>query len=192
MKPTTRTNLRSILPLTTAGDWSVRCSYASTPFGNILIASTEKGICSVSLAPDKGKALYVLMRIFPKASLLAERDPMHQEFLNVFEKEPADLRFHREGEPENLTFHLKGTPFQLDVWKALLDIPFGRTCTYGDIARIIGKPKAFRAVGSAVGSNPIFFAIPCHRVLPTTGGIGNYFWGAEVKRYLLNWEGGNF
>ena len=82
----------------------------------------------------------------------------------------------------------KGTDFQKTVWRELLEIPSGKTVSYGSIARKIGRPKAFRAVGSAVGANPISLLIPCHRVVPETGGIGNYRWGSDRKQALLEME----
>lgn len=81
-----------------------------------------------------------------------------------------------------------GTPFQQAVWRAVAEIPFGETVTYSDIASRIGRPKAFRAVGTAVGANPIALMIPCHRVLPASGGIGGYYFGKAVKEVLLTWE----
>lgn len=83
---------------------------------------------------------------------------------------------------------LYGTPFQMTVWRALTDIPRGSVCTYGDIARKIRKPRAVRAVGTAVGANPVSLLVPCHRVLPAAGGVGNYGWGADAKKALLKKE----
>ena len=85
--------------------------------------------------------------------------------------------------------HLIGAPFQIKVWEALMRVPSGEVTTYGDIARAIGHPKAVRAVGTAVGRNPVSWLIPCHRALRATGGLGGYHWGLPVKRALLAWEG---
>lgn len=87
-----------------------------------------------------------------------------------------------------LKIYMQGTVFQLQVWRALLQIPWGQSRSYGQIARLIGQPKAVRAVGSAVGKNPLGVLIPCHRVLPSTGGIGNYYWGSQLKANLLAYE----
>lgn len=84
--------------------------------------------------------------------------------------------------------HLRGTAFQLEVWKALLAVPFGCLTTYSDIARASGHPKAQRAVGTAIGSNPVAFLVPCHRVIRKDGNLGNYRWGLEVKKALIEWE----
>ena len=89
---------------------------------------------------------------------------------------------------ETVPLHLKGTEFQLRVWKELLNIPFGETTTYKDIAAALQTPKAFRAVGSAIGENPVSVLIPCHRVLRTDGALGGYHWGLERKVRLLEWE----
>ncbi len=153
-------------------------SFAESPFGKVCLASTEKGLCSVSLVMGTdAESLESLGKKFPGAILTAGFRPEHAAFLRLLDKKS-----------ETLPFHLLGTPFQLDVWKALLHIPFGKTTTYGALAAEIGRPKAFRAVGSAVGDNPIFYAVPCHRVLPASGGIGNYYWGPEIKKALLDWE----
>jgi len=153
-------------------------SYADSSFARVCLASTEKGLCSVSLVMGTdSQALESLQKKFSGATFEASSKPEHAAFLKLLEKKAVSLNFH-----------LLGTPFQLDVWKALLNIPFGGTSTYGTLAAEIGKPKAFRAVGSAVGDNPIFYAIPCHRVLPASGGIGNYYWGPEIKKAILDWE----
>jgi AraC family transcriptional regulator of adaptative response/methylated-DNA-[protein]-cysteine methyltransferase len=153
-------------------------SFADSPFARIVLASTEKGLCSVSLVMGTDEqAFESLQKKFAGATFEASSKSEHVDFLNVLEKKPASLHYH-----------LMGTPFQLAVWNALLNIPFGGTTTYGALAAEIGRPKAFRAVGSAVGDNPIFYAIPCHRVLPASGGIGNYYWGPEIKKALLDWE----
>ncbi len=153
-------------------------SFADSPFAKVCLASTEKGLCSVSLVMgSEAASIEDLGKKFPGAILTAAVRPEHTAFLGLLEKKT-----------ETLDFHLLGTPFQLDVWNALLNIPFGGTSTYGALAAEIGRPKAFRAVGSAVGDNPIFYAIPCHRVLPASGGIGNYYWGPEIKKALLDWE----
>lgn len=174
MKTEIKPLLRKSLPHTT-----LYYSFSECPFARILLASTSEGLCSVSLVMGSdGEAVEHLKRMFPGAEWIASVQPDHELFNQVFSKEPVNLRFH-----------LMGTPFQLDVWKALLNIPMGDTTTYGALAAQIGRPKAFRAVGSAVGDNPIFFAIPCHRVLPASGGVGNYFWGPEIKKRILTWEG---
>lgn len=170
----------SIEALTKAelSDLHIYYSFADSPFARICMASTTKGLCSVSLVMETDEqALEDLLKKFPGAVFEPSFQAEHADFLKVLDKKLVALKFH-----------LLGTPFQLDVWQALLEIPFGGTSTYGALAAQIGRPKAFRAVGSAVGDNPIYYAIPCHRVLPASGGIGNYFWGPEIKKALLDWE----
>lgn len=153
-------------------------SFAESPFGRLLVASTSKGLCAVQLVPvSDAESIDKLQKAFPKAHLRAAIEPLHEDFRTQFSDEPAPLHYH-----------LLGTPFQLAVWTALLTIPKGGTSTYGRLAAQIEKPKACRAVGSAVGDNPIFYAIPCHRVLPASGGVGNYYWGSEIKARILRWE----
>lgn len=157
---------------------TIRYRFADSPFARMVLASTDKGLCSVSLVLDSDeKAVERLRKTFAGATLTYAPQPEHDRFLNLFTDESV-----------HLDYHLLGTAFQLDVWKALLDIPLGGTTTYGSLAVRIGRPKAFRAVGSAVGDNPIFFGIPCHRVLPASGVVGNYFWGPAIKKSILVWE----
>jgi AraC family transcriptional regulator of adaptative response/methylated-DNA-[protein]-cysteine methyltransferase len=87
-----------------------------------------------------------------------------------------------------IKLHLKGTPFQLKVWEALLNIPMASLTTYGQLAAGLSRPKASRAVGSAVGDNPVAFLIPCHRVIQSTGAIGQYHWGSDRKAAIIGWE----
>jgi AraC family transcriptional regulator of adaptative response/methylated-DNA-[protein]-cysteine methyltransferase len=97
----------------------------------------------------------------------------------------VEVAFEAKGEAR---LHLVGAPFQIKVWEALMQVPSGQVTTYGEIARAIGKPAAVRAVGTAVGRNPVSWLIPCHRALRTTGGLGGYHWGLPVKRAMLAWE----
>lgn len=170
----------SILPLQKAEipKLTIFYSFADSRFARVCLASTDKGLCSVSLVMDTdSQSIKDLGNKFPGAVLKEAEKPDHAQFLKALENKPVELNFH-----------LLGTSFQLDVWIALLNIPLGCTTTYGALADEIGRPKAFRAVGSAVGDNPIFYVIPCHRVLPASGGVGNYYWGPEIKKTILNWE----
>ena len=155
-------------------------SFGTTPFGKILIASTEKGICSIALALDGQNAMKNLVRMFPKARFSEKVETSHQNIMVVFEK---DLK-----PTEHIKLHLKGTDFQIKVWNSLLGIPFGETVSYGKIAAAISNPKACRAVGSAIGDNPVFYIIPCHRVIQSSGSIGQYYWGTYIKTTILEWE----
>lgn len=159
----------------------INYSFAESPFGSLLVASTEKGICYMAFEDEEGKALNNLILKFPKATLYRKLDLLQQNALFVFQKDWSKLN--------KIKLHLKGTNFQLKVWESLLKIPMGKLSTYGQIAKQIDQPKASRAVGSAIGSNPVAFLIPCHRVIQSSGAIGGYMWGSTRKTALIGWEG---
>jgi AraC family transcriptional regulator of adaptative response/methylated-DNA-[protein]-cysteine methyltransferase len=159
---------------------SIRFSFSSSLFGDILIASTEKGICHIAFVDKVEKALCELKLRFPKA-LLTEGESSYQRDVTSF--------FAGDwSEPKEIKLYLRGTQFQLKVWEALLNIPAGELRTYGRIAREIEFPTASKAVGTAVGANPIAFLIPCHRVINSSGIIGDYRWGSVRKTALIGWE----
>src|SRR3569833_650709 len=158
----------------------INYSFAETPFGNILVASTSKGICFLAFADDKEQAFSDLKAQFPNAQYLQIVDHIQQEAMFIFQKDWSKL--------SNVKLHLKGTPFQLKVWDALLRIPMGGLETYGSLAKEIQLPNASRAVGSAVGGNPVAFLIPCHRVIRSTGEFGQYHWGSTRKTAMIGWE----
>ena len=140
---------------------AVNYSFAETPFGAILVASTPKGICHMAFCDDENAALSELRRQFPNARLRQMTDLLQQSALYLFAKDWQN--------PGEIKLHLKGTAFQVKVWETLLKIPSGSLSTYGDIAQQLGQPGASRAVGSAVGSNPVAYLIPCHRVIRSEG-----------------------
>ncbi len=158
----------------------IHYSFAETPFGDILIASTEKGICSLQFVQETAGGLAGLKTQFPKATLIQKTDSQQQQALRFFSADWSDL--------EKLKLHLKATPFQLKVWQSLLHIPLGDVSTYASIASEIKNPKAARAVGTAIGQNPVAFLIPCHRVIRSTGLPGGYHWGTGRKTAILGWE----
>jgi AraC family transcriptional regulator of adaptative response/methylated-DNA-[protein]-cysteine methyltransferase len=160
---------------------SISYQFTGSRFGNILIASTPKGICYLAFAEEKGGALADLKRAFPNAGMEEKSNVAQTAALHFFEQHNGDL--------PQLRLHLKATPFQLKVWEALLRIPAGRLSTYGAVAAHIGQPTASRAVGTAIGSNPVAFLIPCHRVIQSAGGLGGYRWGTTRKTALIGWEG---
>lgn len=162
------------------GNFIINYSFAKSLFGNILIASTHKGVCSLVFVEDKVRTLGTLRKSFPHATFRCALDAFQQNALRVFARDQGNL--------EQIKLHLRGTDFQLKVWRALLKIPVGRLSTYGKIAQQIERPKAVRAVGTAVGNNPVAFLIPCHRVIRATGALGGYHWGGARKRALLEWE----
>jgi len=159
---------------------AINYSFAESPFGNIIVASTPKGICYMAFADDRGEAFTHLVAQFPNAGYTQVVDAVQQEALFIFKKDWSQL--------SNIKLHLKGTNFQLKVWEALLTIPIGGLSTYASVAGVIGRPTASRAVGSAVGDNPVAFLIPCHRVIKSTGEFGQYHWGATRKSAMIGWE----
>jgi AraC family transcriptional regulator of adaptative response/methylated-DNA-[protein]-cysteine methyltransferase len=159
---------------------SINYSFAESPFGNILVASTVKGICCLAFADDREKAFGELRVQFPNATYRQVVDLVQQNALFIFKKDWSKL--------STIKLHLKGTAFQLKVWEALLRIPMGGLYSYGLLAQDIQLPNASRAVGSAIGDNPVAFLIPCHRVIRSTGEFGQYHWGATRKSAIIGWE----
>ena len=158
----------------------INYSYAESPFGNVLVASTAKGVCYMGFADDKDEALMQLRSMFPAATYNQMLDRIQQHALYIFTQDWSKL--------DQIKLHLKGTEFQLQVWEALIKIPMGRLTTYQQIASTVARPGASRAVGTAVGSNPVAFLIPCHRVIRATGALGEYMWGANRKTAMIAWE----
>ncbi|MFD0794312.1 bifunctional helix-turn-helix domain-containing protein/methylated-DNA--[protein]-cysteine S-methyltransferase [Mucilaginibacter litoreus] len=161
----------------------INYSYAETPFGNVLTASTPKGICYMAFADNEELALKELQQQFPNAAYHQMVDMAQQNALQIFRKDWSEL--------SEIKLHLKGTPFQLKIWETLLAIPAGGLSTYQSIANKAGMPTASRAVGSAVGANPVAFLIPCHRVIKSTGEFGQYHWGSNRKTAMIGWEAAN-
>lgn len=161
---------------------TIRWGRFETPFGPAIAMGTDRGLCGLGFAAEMGEAAAFedLRARWPQAT---------------FTKEPAALApwieaaFAPPGPRRGrVDLHLIGAPFQIKVWEALLRIPSGQVTTYSEIAGAIGHPSAMRAVGSAVGRNPISFLIPCHRAIRRDGGLGGYHWGLPAKRAILAWE----
>lgn len=159
---------------------SINYSYEESLFGKILVASTTKGICYMGFSDEKNIAFSELEKRFPKANFIQQTDEIQQNALLIYTQDWSKIN--------QIKLHLKGTDFQLKVWEALLKIPMGNLATYGNIAKEIQKPKASRAVGTAIGSNPIAYLIPCHRVIQSTGIFGGYMWGTIRKTAIIGWE----
>lgn len=159
---------------------SINYSFAKSPFGEIFIAATDKGICCMEFADDHDAAFNSLRKKFPNAKFTSIVDEVQQNALFIFTQDWSKLK--------EIKLHLKGTGFQLKVWETLLKIPVGGLTTYGDIAVGINNPRACRAVGTAVGENPVAFLIPCHRVIRASGELGNYHWGEIRKTAMIGWE----
>ncbi|GMR13702.1 MAG: methylated-DNA--[protein]-cysteine S-methyltransferase [Gemmatimonadota bacterium] len=161
----------------------VRFGFVGTPFGEGLVAATERGICHFSFLTDGREAAFEGMAEAWPAADFVEDDPWATGTVSKMFAPPP-----RSGDPMRL--HLRGSNFQIKVWEALLDIPFGAALTYGHLAELANTPGGARAVGSAIGANPIAYLIPCHRVLRAVGGFGGYRWGADRKVAMLLWEHG--
>jgi len=158
---------------------TIRYGIHPTPFGKCLIATTERGICHLSFVQSsEGDAIDNLVAAWAQAQMIEDYKSTVMLIEPIF-----DLRFNHRGKPLNV--HLRGTNFQLKVWEALLQIPAGAVTTYEGIASRIGSPSATRAVGTAVGHNPIAVLIPCHRVIRKVGEFGKYRYGALRKKALL-------
>lgn len=164
-------------------DLSINYSFAETPFGNIIVASTAKGICHMSFIENEMDGFAVLKKQFPNAFFQQKLDLLQQKALFIFQYDWSKL--------QEVKLHLKGTAFQLKVWETLLKIPLGHLTTYGEIANHIKLPNASRAVGTAIGSNPVAYLIPCHRVIQATGHLGGYMWGPTRKAAMIGYEAAN-
>lgn len=158
----------------------IHYSFAESPFGNLLVASTPKGICHMAFADEEYTALEALKQRFPNAGYRQMTDSAQQNALQIFSRDWSRL--------QHIKLHLKGTEFQLKVWETLLKIPMGGLSTYGNIAKQLQQPGASRAVGTAIGDNPVAFLIPCHRVIRAEGTLGGYHWGTVRKTALIGWE----
>jgi O-6-methylguanine DNA methyltransferase len=156
-------------------------SMSSKHLGRLFVASTKKGVCRVDFLTSENEFLRKMKKEFHAEVIKSHK--MNQKVLSQLKKYlGGELRRFR------CTFDLRGTPFQKDVWSALGKIPYGRTKSYKDIAERVGRPKAFRAVGNANGSNPLPLILPCHRVIESNGGLGGFGHGLKVKRQLLKLE----
>jgi AraC family transcriptional regulator of adaptative response/methylated-DNA-[protein]-cysteine methyltransferase len=149
-----------------------------TPFGPALAMGTERGLCGLAFAAETGRAAAFadMTARWPRAGFVEAPERIAPW---------VEAAFGAGGEAR---LHLIGAPFQIKVWEALMQVPSGHVTTYSDIASAIGHPAAMRAVGNAVGRNPVSWLIPCHRALRKAGGLGGYHWGLGVKRAMLAWE----
>jgi AraC family transcriptional regulator, regulatory protein of adaptative response / methylated-DNA-[protein]-cysteine methyltransferase len=159
----------------------IRYGVHETPFGPALIAVTTRGICGLHFLGDGDAGVALLREDWPRAGLREDIAGTAAIIARIF----APLQ-RADGKP--LALLVRGTNFQVKVWQALLGLPAGALTTYGRLARQIGQPSAARAVGSAVGSNPIAWLIPCHRVIRESGELSHYRWGDTRKAVMLGWE----
>ncbi|MFZ9299691.1 MAG: methylated-DNA--[protein]-cysteine S-methyltransferase [Chitinophagaceae bacterium] len=149
-----------------------------TPFGNLIVAGERSSITYIAFYENVHDAL----------ALLQKREGDIPLTFNKGSFSVIDQLLQGGKISSKILLNIKGTDFQKRVWEQLMKIPFGTTISYGEIAAAIGQPGASRAVGSAVGKNPIAYFIPCHRILASGGSIGGYYWGLDVKKKILDWE----
>jgi AraC family transcriptional regulator of adaptative response/methylated-DNA-[protein]-cysteine methyltransferase len=156
---------------------TIRWGWFDSPFGPALVMGTDRGICGLGFAAEMGAdaAMQDLQGRWPLATFVEDTEPLRPWVTAAFGGQAAPMV-------------MIGAPFQIKVWEALLRIPSGHVTTYSELARAVGHPAAVRAVGTAVGRNPISLFIPCHRALRKSGGLGGYHWGLPVKRAILAWE----
>lgn len=157
---------------------TIHFGWFATPFGQALAMGTDRGLCGLAFSDDCGsEATWRDMSgRWPHAHFVENRAAL---------KNWVSAALNQSGDT---SLHLMGAPFQIKVWEALLKIPSGHVTTYSEIAHAVGNPKAVRAVGTAVGRNPVSWLIPCHRALRKSGGLGGYHWGLPVKRAMLAYE----
>ena len=157
--------------------------FCNSPFGECLLAITERGICHLGFVErdERSETLNQLFQTWPGSEFTENQDRIGSIVKNIFRIDQM-----QNSRPFNL--HLKGTNFQINVWRALLNIPEGWIVSYQDIASYIGHPKAFRAVANAIAINPVAYLIPCHRVIAKSGNINKYRWGSTRKKALIGWE----
>jgi AraC family transcriptional regulator, regulatory protein of adaptative response / methylated-DNA-[protein]-cysteine methyltransferase len=163
----------------------IRYGFHGSPFGLALVMTTDLGLCGLAFADEGGEkaALADMMGRWPEADYLQDPEATAPVARRIFE-----LEAWQPGQPLRVVFI--GTDFEIRVWETLMRIPLGKATTYSDIAAHLGKPSAARAVGTAVGKNPVSFVVPCHRVLGKSGGLCGYHWGLTRKRAILGWEAG--
>src|SRR5690606_19640167 len=156
-----------------------------SPFGIALVMVTDRGLAGLAFtdAGEERAAFADMAGRWPNATYIEDMAATAPHAARIFD--PAQWRSDRP-----LRIVMIGSDFQLRVWEALLRVPMGRACTYSDIARRIGQPTASRAVGAAIGANPLSFVVPCHRALGKTGALTGYHWGLTRKRAILGWEAG--
>ena len=159
---------------------SVQYGFGPSPFGDCLVGWNERGLCFLGFCTERSRneALAELKGQWRDAQFALDHIGGERLTHRIFSGARAD----------SLKVWLRGTPFQLKVWQALLEIPTGLHCSYGQIAQALGQPGAARAVGTAVGDNPISMLIPCHRVITSTAGLGGYRWGTKTKQALIAYE----
>jgi AraC family transcriptional regulator of adaptative response/methylated-DNA-[protein]-cysteine methyltransferase len=172
------TNINLIFETPADHTFKIVFGWFKSPYGPMLLSSTEKGICGLAFADEYGekKTISKMFEYWPNANFQQNDDALVSQSRSILEhKEPLNI-------------HMIGSPFQINVWKTLLKIPTGSVTSYSDIAYQLKRPKAVRAIASAIGRNPICWLIPCHRVIRKTGNLGGYRWGLNIKNNILKTE----
>ncbi len=162
---------------------TIRYATTATSLGRLLVACSERGVCAISLGDDDASLLGDLVARFPSADI---------EVSSAEECSLAEIEATVEDPSRGVSdveLDLRGTPFQIDVWRALTEVPSGTTITYGELARQVGRPRAVRAVAQACGANPVGVVVPCHRVIGANGSLTGFASGLARKRALLEREG---
>ena len=167
------------------GDLALAYGFHASPFGEAILVVAPRGLAGLGFVDEAGRAaaLADMRGRWPRARLVESAEATALAAARVF-----DPRLWRPDQP--LRIVMIGTDFEVRVWETLLAVPMGRATTYSDVARRLGKPKAARAVGAAVGRNPISFVVPCHRVLGRSGALTGYHWGLARKQAIIGWEAG--
>jgi AraC family transcriptional regulator of adaptative response/methylated-DNA-[protein]-cysteine methyltransferase len=168
------------------GGLTIRFGFHASPFGLALVMATDRGLAGLAFADDEGgrdACFEDMARRWPNAVYVEDAEATAPYIARAFDA-------GRWSAQEPLRVVLIGSDFQVRVWQSLLKIPFGKAVTYSDVARDIGQPTASRAVGAAIGRNPISFVVPCHRALGKSGALTGYHWGLTRKRAILGWEAG--
>ena len=170
---------------TGGGGMTLRFGFHPSPFGTAIVIATDRGLAGLAFADpgDEQTAFADMKRRWPNATFVEDTDGTTALAQRVF-----DTRLWRADQP--LRVVLIGTDFEVRVWETLLKVPMGRAVSYSDIASKINSPKASRAVGAAVGRNPVSFVVPCHRALGKSGALTGYHWGITRKQAMLGWEAG--
>ncbi|MCK8778960.1 bifunctional helix-turn-helix domain-containing protein/methylated-DNA--[protein]-cysteine S-methyltransferase [Rhizobium sp. NTR19] len=168
------------------GGLTIRYGFHPSPFGQALVMATERGLSGLAFADLGGEtaAFEDMARRWPNAQYVHDQEATAPFIRRIFDRSQWSA-------DQPLKVVLIGTDFQVRVWKSLLKIPFGKAVTYSHVANDIGQPTASRAVGAAIGANPISFVVPCHRALGKSGALTGYHWGLTRKRAILGWEAGN-
>jgi AraC family transcriptional regulator of adaptative response/methylated-DNA-[protein]-cysteine methyltransferase len=160
----------------------INYAFGNSAFGNFFVATTEMGICRLDFVEQWAISDYLsgLVELFPDTTLVDKPPQLLPQVVAMLNSDRPSS--------DTLPLHITGTAFQCQVWQALLEIPTGHLSTYSEMARSIGRSRAARAVGSAIGANSVAYFIPCHRVIRQDGSLGNYRWGITRKQALLDWE----